>query len=150
MLSRMRSVSVSTELAMPAERACELAQRSAVFRHVVWPLFIVRDRDVPELIEEGNPFSVRLYYFAGLLPGHRHEITVVERGPTLLRTTERGGIIRAWNHTLTFEPLGPGRCRYTDAIDIDAGALTWLPVAFAELMYRWRQRRWRHLAALAA
>lgn len=67
-----------------------------------------------------------------------------------MRTTERGGIIRVWNHELRFEPLGPDRCRYTDEIDIDAGRLTAIPVAFAELMYRWRQQRWRQLAMLAA
>lgn len=58
----MRTVTVSTELSIPAERACELAQRTAVFRHVVWPLFTVRDREVPTLIEEGRPFAVRLFF----------------------------------------------------------------------------------------
>jgi len=39
----------------------------------------------------------------------------------------------------------PGRCGYTDQIDIQAGILTppiWL---FAHIFYRYRQRRWRHL-----
>ena len=36
--------------------------------------------------------------------------------------------------------------RYTDQVDIDAGVLTILVWAWANLLYRWRQHRWRQLA----
>lgn len=144
----MRSISVSTDLPLDAERACTMAQRAAVFRHVVWPAFAVRDREVPASFAVGAPFAARLWLAGGTLPGWRHEITVVEQAPTLLRTRERGGLLRAWNHTLRFEPLGDGRCRYTDAVEIDAGVWTRPTAAVAVGLYRWRQRRWRRLAEL--
>lgn len=58
--------------------------------------------------------------------------------------TIHGGFLRAWNHRLHVEPISPARCRYSDTIDGDAGALT--PVATAAVgIYRYRQRRWHKL-----
>lgn len=144
----MRSLAVTTDLPISAERACAMAQRSAVFRHVVWPALAVRDRDVPGAFAVGEPFVARLWLAGGVVPGWRHEITVIEQTPTLLRTRERGGLLRTWNHELRFEVLGEDRCRYTDAVEIDAGLLTVPTVMVSRWLYRWRQRRWRRLAAL--
>jgi len=45
---------------------------------------------------------------------------------------------------------GPWRSHYTDEIDIGAGALTPFVWAYAHLLYRYRQWRWRRLARTLA
>jgi hypothetical protein len=59
-------------------------------------------------------------------------------------------MVRRWNHRLRFQATSPTSCRYTDEVDIDAGATAPLVVAFAQLMCRWRQHRWRQIASIVA
>jgi hypothetical protein len=81
----------------------------------------------------------------------RHRLLVVEVDPTrrLLRSRESGGPVSAWNHDIWLEPAGPAACRYTDRVEIAAGAWTPLIWAFAQVFYRYRQARWRRLARRA-
>ncbi len=140
-------VRVSTELEVPAEAACELAQKPAVFRHVVWPLFTISA--LPDRLQEGDEISARLYFF-GFLPAWKHHLRLVSVGPREIYSNEHGGPVSTWNHRLTFEPLSESRCRYTDEVEIEAGLSTLPTILFAHLAYRWRQRRWRALARLLA
>lgn len=57
-----------------------------------------------------------------------------------IATHEHGGVLRAWDHTLQVEPLGPGRSRYRDTVRIDAGRLTPLVATLAVGIYRYRER----------
>jgi len=146
----------STDLPLPAERACELAQRPALFAFVVRPVLRVTglpERFAPaeeEAVRSGaRQLTARLWWF-GAIPGWRHRLRVVEATATELRTREGGGPVRAWNHTLTFEPRGAAACRYTDVVELDAGPLTPLVWCFAQLLFRWRQARWRQLARVIA
>jgi ligand-binding SRPBCC domain-containing protein len=84
----------------------------------------------------------------GVVPCHRHDLTVELVDPTarLLRSNERGGLIRSWRHDISLEPIDERRCRYTDRLDIDAGWATLPVTGFAWVFYRYRQRRWRQLA----
>lgn len=140
------SVRVHTDLPMPAEIACALARRPQTLCYVLRPLLSWRG-DVPDRVEVGAEVAVRLRFF-GVLPAWRHRIRIVSASATETVTHERGGPIRTWRHRLVFEPTSDGGCRYTDEVDIDAGALTPLVTGFAQLMYRWRRRRWRTLAAV--
>ena len=140
-------VKVTTELPIAAEAACELAQKPAVFRHVVWPVFTIGA--VPDHLEEGEEISARLY-FLGLIPAWTHHLKLVSAGPREVYSNEHGGPVSTWNHRLTFEPTSETSCRYTDEVEIEAGISTFPAVLFAHLVYRWRQRRWRTLARLLA
>jgi hypothetical protein len=84
----------------------------------------------------------------GVVPAYRHTIEVVtaDEATGTIATHEHGGVLRAWDHTLQVEPLGPGRTRYRDTVRIDAGRLTPLVATLAVGIYRYRQRRWRALA----
>jgi hypothetical protein len=62
-----------------------------------------------------------------------------------MRSREHGGMLKEWNHTLHVEPVNGQRCRYSDTIEIDAGAMTGIVAAVATVFYRYRQRRWRRL-----
>jgi hypothetical protein len=65
-------------------------------------------------------------------------------------SSEWGGPVRRWNHTLTSAPTGESACRYTDSVDIAAGLMTPLVAGFAQFIYRCRQARWRRLAEVLA
>lgn len=146
----------STDLPLAAERACELAQNPAMFAFVVRP--VLRVSGLPETFAPAEEEAVRSgereltarLWWLGVLPGWRHRLRVVAATATELRTRERGGPVRAWNHTLTFEPTGERSCRYTDTVELDAGPLTPLVWCFAQGLFRWRQARWRQLARVIA
>jgi hypothetical protein len=84
----------------------------------------------------------------GVVPVSYHHLQVREIDADAMRLVahEWGGAVRRWEHTIWVEPLGEGRCRYTDRIEIDAGPFTAIVAGFAALFYRHRQRRWRRLA----
>lgn len=57
-----------------------------------------------------------------------------------METSEGGGAIRSWNHTLSVAEVD-GASRYVDRIVIDAGPMTGAAARFAESLYAYRQRR---------
>ncbi|HEY1457905.1 MAG TPA: hypothetical protein VGF15_05255, partial [Solirubrobacteraceae bacterium] len=66
------NVTVSTELSIPAERAYELAQRTATVQHVLWPWFTVTPTTIiPDTIAQGAHISLDLRLL-GLVPMWRH------------------------------------------------------------------------------
>jgi hypothetical protein len=102
---------------------------------------------VPEHLHEGDVIRIRLLFFH-LIPAWTHEIRIirVDEQERTVATAEHGGAVRRWDHVLRFEAAGAGRSRYTDTIELEAGALTPLIWAYAQLFYRYRQMRWRRLA----
>ncbi|MBX7168018.1 MAG: hypothetical protein K1X74_16910 [Pirellulales bacterium] len=97
--------------------------------------------------EPGARWELRIY-LAGLLPAWRHELSIIaiDPGTLTMRTRERGGPLRVWNHTLHLAPIDEQRCRYTDEVEIDAGLMTPLAWLIASVFFRYRQWRWRRLA----
>jgi hypothetical protein len=143
-------VEVATDLPITAEQACGLAQKPALLEYVLWPfLAAVPLQPIPDRVEEGDEFAIRLR-FLRVLPGWRHRLTIERLTASEIASREHGGPVKRWDHSLTFEALSPVSCRYTDAIEIDAGVLTPLAALFAHLMYRYRQARWRVLARILA
>ena len=84
------------------------------------------------------------------MPAWRHEIHIarVDDASREIQTAEHGGSIKQWRHRITVDERGPYRSQYTDEIDIRAGVLTPFVWAYAQLLYRYRQMRWRRLARL--
>ena len=144
----MRTVHVTTELPAPRDRVWQAMQHPASFLYVIRGLL-----GVPALAGRTDPVAageavsgwILLFH---VVPLHRHHIQVVavDAGTGTIRTEERGGVLRRWDHVLRVEPLGEGTCRYGDTIEIDAGWLTPAVAALATVLYRYRQRRWRRLA----
>lgn len=93
--------------------------------------------------ERGTGWLIAFHVF----PAYRHTIEVlsVDQSSHTVRTHEYGGVIDSWNHTLHVESVGPGRCRYSDTIEIDAGRLTGLVTLVARGIFRYRHRRWHKL-----
>ncbi|MGP0100779.1 MAG: hypothetical protein ACLPUT_04040 [Solirubrobacteraceae bacterium] len=144
------TVIVRTDLPIPAERACQLAQKPALLNHVLWPWWTVSPlTPLPERVTEGDEIVVRLR-FLGLLPGWAHTIRVERLAPQEIVTHEHGGPVNMWNHHLAFQPTTPTSCRYTDTVEVRAGLATPVAVLCAHLIYRYRQARWRALARVLA
>lgn len=77
---------------------------------------------------------------------------VVEADPDggSARTEEHGGPLRRWSHRVSAVEVGPDRCRYTDAVELDAGRATPLAAVVTRAFYRHRHRRWAALARVLA
>jgi hypothetical protein len=138
---------IQTDLPISAELAQELAQKPATFLHVVWPF--IGASGFPPRAAEGDQLSARLRFFC-VLPAWRHRLRIVHIRPGEIYTNESGGPVRTWNHRLTFAPTSAASCRYTDEVEVEAGALTPIVWLFVQLMFRYRQARWRRLAAVLA
>lgn len=147
-LDHMRTVHVETELPAPVERVWEAMQHPASFLYITRGLL-----GVPSLagrtdrLRPGEVITGWIFLFH-VLPLHRHRIEVVaiDAPAGIVRSEERGGVLRRWDHVLQVVPVDDRRCRYSDTIDIDAGALTGVVAVSARVFYRYRQRRWRRLA----
>ena len=143
----VKTIHVHTELPTDAERVWRAMQHPASFSYVCRGLIGVpalAGRTEPMREDERGAGWLLLFH---VIPLSHHTIHLVELDPAsrTLRSHEHGGILRAWNHTLHVEPLGEATCRYSDAVEIDAGRLT-SGVAWAgKLLYRYRQRRWHRL-----
>jgi hypothetical protein len=146
-------VTVTTELPCPVERARQEVMTTRLLLHVSWPLIMFRPLDPPRLpttwqVGE-HVVSMRLL---GLVPLGRQTISIsfppAPPDRVLLRDDGAGRLLRRWDHLITIQPAGgPDRARYTDRIDVEAGRLTVVAWAWAHVLYRWRQFRWRRLAA---
>ncbi|WP_019930096.1 hypothetical protein [Nocardia sp. BMG111209] len=145
----MSKVTLTTTLPLPATTACALAYTPELFEYLVHPFLSTPNLELPQHLEPGMAGSARLWWF-GIIPAWHHHLRLIEMSPTEIRTEEWGGSVRTWNHRLTFEPLTDTSCRYTDEIEIDDGVLGFGTRAFAQLMFRWRHRRWRALARVLA
>ncbi len=148
----MAIVDISTELAAPADAVWRAVKTPAAFRTVtrgVLTMPVLKDRD--DTWREGETVQGWVFLF-GVLPFSRHHLHVADIDDTemTLRSQERGGPIRRWNHDIGVTPIDDSRCTYRDRIDIDAGLLTAVVVRYARWFYRTRQRRWRELAKTLA
>lgn len=142
-----RTIHVETELPTDADRVWAALQHPASFLYVIrgvlgFPALAGRTA----LLREGEVGTG--WVLAGhVVPVHRHTIEVLEVDPgsRTIRTHEHGGVLRRWDHVLHAEPIGEGRCRYSDTVTIDAGRLTRVVALLAVGLYRYRQRRWHRL-----
>lgn len=148
-------VRVTTELACSVERAREEALTSRLLRYVSWPLVAFVPVDPPELPRTWSTgdYLVEMRLL-GAVPLGRQTISISFPATTpdrlLLRDDGSGQLIHRWDHLITIEPGSrPGHARYTDRIHVEAGRLTVGAWAMAHALYRWRQHRWRRLAARA-
>ncbi|MGF1666878.1 MAG: hypothetical protein ACFCVC_11480 [Acidimicrobiia bacterium] len=148
----MKTIRISTNLEASADAVWAAVTTPETFVHVIGAAlrYPVAERAVGPF-GPGWTIEGRLYLFR-VLPVWRHRITVDQVNPVarVLVTTEGGGPVSLWRHRIAVEPIDSTRCGYSDEIDIEAGALTPMVLAFATVFYRYRQRRWRRLARILA
>lgn len=147
-----RTIRRSTVLDGPADLVWAAVRTPQAFRFVTRGLVDWRPlRHRTEPWQQGDE-ATGLLLLGGVVPFSMHRIRIesIDDHERVLRSDESGGLIRSWRHDIVVEPLADGRSRYTDVVHIDAGLLTPFVVAFAWLLYRERQRRWRVLAPILA
>jgi hypothetical protein len=145
-------VDVGTVVPADLPRVTAEVMTSRLLRYVSWPLITFTPVEPAELPETWQPGEYRVRMRSlWLLPLGEQTIRIsvppAAEGEHLLRDDGSGQLARRWDHVIRLRaaPDGAGTL-YRDEVDIEAGLLT-LPVwAFASLLYRWRQRRWRRLA----
>ncbi|EHB47840.1 hypothetical protein MycrhDRAFT_5966 [Mycolicibacterium rhodesiae JS60] len=143
----MRTIHHHTVLPTNAERVWQAMLSPATFLYLCKGLFTM-----PALAGRVEPFragesGTGWLFVLHIVPAYRHTIEVldVDAATHTVRTRERGGLLKAWNHTLHVEAIDDRTCRYSDTVDIDAGRATALAVAVANVIFRYRQRRWHRL-----
>jgi hypothetical protein len=145
-------VTVTTELACTVADARELVMRPQTMQLVSWPLTMFAAISPPALPERWSPgrYRVRLRSL-WVIPLGEQTINIsfppgMEPNDVRIRDNGSGRLMRRWDHLIMMRPTGDGaRTLYTDQVDVDAGVLT-VPVwAWAAVLYRWRQYRWRRL-----
>lgn len=148
----MRTVTVSTRLEADPDIVWGAVKTPHAFRYITkgalrYPAAAALDRPW----REGDDV-VGWTFLLGFVPVSRHRLRVesIDDERRILLTEEGGGLIRAWHHRLHVSRNESGGTDYEDRIDIDAGRLTAVVAGFAEVFYRYRQRRWRGLARLLA
>lgn len=139
---------VSTVLNCSAVKAWNEVQNSSLLLHVMRPLarVVPIDRRFPERWREGS-MQCKVYMF-GIIPFGLHtiELEKIDEKTHHIQSRERGSLVARWDHLISIKPLDDKRSIYRDTVDIDAGWLTFVVWAWANLLYRHRQRRWRALA----
>ncbi|HEV3415552.1 MAG TPA: hypothetical protein VG056_02010 [Pirellulales bacterium] len=133
----------------PPEMAWAEVQTPRLLLEVIRPLirFVPpRGTQFPAVVKVGQTISARTYVLS-FLPFGLHSIFVerVDSERREIQSRERDRWIRRWDHLISVRETENGRTRYSDEIEIQAGALTPLVWLFAQVFYRHRQRRWRRV-----
>jgi hypothetical protein len=145
-------VDVSTVVPAEPDRVRAEVMTPRLLRHVSWPLIIftpVHPAELPPTWEAGD-YRVRMRAL-WLVPLGEQTISIsfpeAGVGEFVVRDDGSGRVARRWDHLIHIRATADGRSTlYRDRVRIEAGLLT-VPVrAFANLLYRWRQLRWRRLA----
>lgn len=145
-------IRLTTKLAVSAETAATLVGTPALLEYVAAPLLRFAPVDPPAFPHswEERRYRVRVM-FAGVVPMGRQWIDISREndpsGSFRMRDNGSGDLARKWDHRITIEPDGEGRCIYADKVEIEAGPLTFVVWGFARLFYAHRQLRWRRLTA---
>ena len=147
-------VTVTTTLPCTFDQARGQVLTSRLMEYVCWPLIMFTPLDPPALPAIWEPGNYRgRVRSLWVIPLGSQTIGISfppsSPGQVLVRDNGFGQFVRRWDHLMTLdattaEGIQP---RYTDQVDIDAGVLTILVWVCANLLYRWRQHRWRRLAA---
>jgi hypothetical protein len=140
---------VSTMLECPATKAWSQVETSALLRHVTRPLvrFAPSAAPLPERWSEGLTLQWKVFVF-GVIPMGVHTVHLEKVDPNNyeIHSREHNRLIARWDHVISIKPLDNSRSFYRDTVEIDAGILTFVVWAWANWLYRHRQRRWRALA----
>jgi hypothetical protein len=142
----------STNLEADADTAWRIVKKTSTFQYVARGLLgLACSAEMPEEWQEGCEIQGRLVLLH-FLPAWRHQLRVVsvDGSRREIQSTEHGGPMRIWNHTLTVEPNSPSSCRYTDRIEVGAGYLTQIMWPFVQAFFRYRQVRLRRLVRQGA
>lgn len=146
------TVTVSSQFPCDRDTVVDYVNRFDTLAYISHPLLKftpVDPADFPFMWEERRYIvSMRIL---GMIPFGRQVIGVEkvrcdDPEEYIIRDNGSGDLVQTWDHWIFIRTTDDrGLTGYTDRIEIKAGLLT-IPVwIFAQIFYRWRQRRWRRL-----
>ncbi len=131
------------------DRLAEALTRPVLLCRIAWPLLTFTPVDPPVLEER---WSHKPYVFALRLAGKVGigEHTIDPRPPAggdeVWHDAGHSALIRVWDHRIELSDYY-GMTRYSDVVEVRAGALTPVAWLFAQVFYRHRQRRLNRIVA---
>ncbi|HBE68925.1 MAG TPA: hypothetical protein DDW52_12325 [Planctomycetaceae bacterium] len=142
-------IKISCRLLTTEEKLWEKLGKPESLQFIASPVlkFVPQDgQDLGARWRIDHVYQLKLYLF-GFIPLGRHDIQLVniDRNTNTILSKESGSLTRVWNHRIHFYEEAKGVVSYADQIEIEAGLLTPLIWVFAQLFYRYRQRRWSSL-----
>ena len=102
------------------------------------------EHPLPELWGEGK-YPVKMYILGFIPFGKQWIVISIDNNNLHIRDNGYSKLIKKWDHNIYLKGVGENKTLYTDTIDINAGILTIFIAMFANIFYRWRQKRWRRL-----
>ncbi|MFP4163429.1 MAG: hypothetical protein ACLFQB_05890 [Chitinispirillaceae bacterium] len=122
-------------------------QNITSLKRITFPVLIFKTSDhspLPEKWHSDRTYRFRLFLL-GIIPLGHHTINfeVLDPRKKMIISNEHGLLTRKWKHLILLQSIGKGKIRYTDEVEIKAGILTFPVWFFAQLFYRYRQRRWK-------
>lgn len=140
---------VSNRFPVDADIVWDAITSPAFLAEMVEPLLKMEyqgDAPLPERWEVGMELTFGLK-LATLVPLGQQKVRCVKNDARarVFATKESGTLVRHWDHVMSVTPDGPGRCVFTDRLQIDAGILTTNVWMFGHALYRYRQKRMKWL-----
>lgn len=144
---------ITSELNVSADHAWQLVKKSSTLIFITKGLLSFSGSDhFPDEWDENSTVVSRLRFF-GIIPAWNHQIHFQKVSDNELEiiTEEQGGIVSKWKHRIKISSMNKGAtCLYTDDVEIEAGVFTPLVWLYADLLYRYRQLRWKVLISKQA
>lgn len=136
-------VVLETFFDVSASRMFQEVQKTSHFFYITKGMVrFVPLSDLDETWKEGS--HVMKMYLFGWIPFGKQTLHITYNAEQReMLDNGKGKFITKWNHLIRVEPVGVDRCKYTDAIEIEAGLLTFPVYLFARCFFRYRQTRWR-------
>ncbi|MFV0644418.1 MAG: hypothetical protein ACK5NN_07950 [Sphingomonadaceae bacterium] len=143
-------IELSCWLPRTPEWVWEQVQKSETLDFVAAPMirFVPKSGSFPAIWTAGNHEASMLLF--GILPLGRQRIGIEypeSSDPMVMRDNGGGAMVNTWDHWM-FVSAHNGGSRYTDRVDVSAGALTPFAALFARIFYAHRQRRWQKLSMM--
>ena len=144
----MTIIDLSSSLSASADAVWNAVKTPDAFRKVTRGLLtmpVINKRH--DEWHEGETVIGWVFLFGFIPFSHHHlHIAKIDEEARTLSSREQGGLLKRWDHDIEVIAINESSCLYQDRIEIDAGMMTPIVVAYAHWFYRMRQRRWRALA----
>lgn len=138
---------ISTRLPCSARELWQKIMEPRSLQFVAAPILSFTPTEAGALDREwevGRAYPLKLHFLKFIpLGSHTIQLVRMDKETNTLVSHESGRLARVWNHSIFFQDTAAGTVSYTDEIDIRAGLLTPAIWLFAQLFYRYRQRRWK-------